>query len=340
MCCENLFTISVFYFDFHRVAAKYSDSVGLFFKHLFLTRGVVNRFLDSSQDFPYTGGNHSLFSMMDHRSQKKLVFGAIYGVLFLCVVYLLYLPFKPPETCTDGKKNQNETGIDCGGVCGACVVEPILENIQVVETAWVFAGKGNEYDIVGKISNPNNDYGASSVPYTFRILDASGGVLAEYQGTSFILPKETKYIVETGLALPSKPSRVEMVLKDVAWEKFAGYKERPALDVYNRSFERTSGINFGVAKGLVVNNSPFDFTNIGIVVVLRDGNGKVVALHKTDTQTLRSGQQRDFTLPWPDPFQGDVEKVEVQTDANVYRTDTFIRTYLPTMTQSFQNLNR
>ena len=39
-------------------------------------------------------------------------------------------------------------------------------------------------------------------------------------------------------------------------------------------------------------------------------------------------------------FPGDVEKVEVQTDANVYRTDTFIRTYLPIMSQSFQNLNR
>lgn len=277
---------------------------------------------------------------MDHRRQKKVVFGAIYGVLFLCLAYLVYLPFKPPETCLDGKKNQNETGIDCGGVCGACIVEPVLEDIQVTESAWVLAGKGNEYDVVGKISNPNNDYGASSVTYTFRVFDASGGVLAERSGTSFILPKEEKYLVETGLALSGKPSRVDVVLKEVAWEKFAGYKERPALDVYNKSFERASGTSFGVAKGLVVNNSPFDFTSIGIVVVLRDGNSHVVALQKTDMQTLRSGEQRDFTLLWPDPFQGDVEKVEVQTDANVYRTDTFIRTYLPTMSQSFQNLNR
>ena len=277
---------------------------------------------------------------MDHRRQKKVVFGAIYGVLFLCLAYLVYLPFKPPETCLDGKKNQNETGIDCGGVCGACIVEPVLEDIQVTESAWVLAGKGNEYDVVGKISNPNNAYGASSVTYTFRVFDASGGVLAERSGTSFILPKEEKYLVETGLALSGKPSRVDVVLKEVAWEKFAGYKERSALDVYNKSFERASGTSFGVAKGLVVNNSPFDFTSIGIVVVLRDGNSHVVALQKTDMQTLRSGEQRDFTLLWPDPFQGDVEKVEVQTDANVYRTDTFIRTYLPTMSQSFQNLNR
>ena len=278
--------------------------------------------------------------MIDHRSQKKLVFGFIYGALFLGIAYLVYLPFRPPETCSDGKQNQNETGVDCGGVCGACVVDPILENIQVSETAWVSAGKGNEYDVVGKISNPNNDYGASKVAYTFRVIGESGNVLAERTGTSFILPKETKYLVETSLSLSEKPSRVEVILGDTAWEKFAGYKERPALDVYNRSFERTSGVNFGAAKGLVVNNSPFDFTNVGIVVVLRNDNGNVIALQKTDMQTLRSGEQRDFTLVWPDPFSGDVAKVEVQTDANVYRTDTFIRTYLPTMSQSFQNLNR
>jgi len=278
---------------------------------------------------------------MDHRRQKKVVFGAIYGALFVGVAYLVYLPFKPPETCSDGKRNQNETGNDCGGVCGACVVEPILSDLVVTESAWVLGGKGNEYDVVAKISNPNNDYGASSVPYTFRVIDVSGAVLMEKTGTSFILPKEEKYIVEMSIPISGTPSRVDVTLGKVGWEKFAGYKEKPAIDVYNRSFARvTSGVGFGQAKGLVVNNSPFDFTNLGIVVVLRDGTGKVVALQKTEQDTLRSGEQRDFTLLWPDFFPGDVEKVEVQTDANVYRTDTFIRTYLPTMTQSFQDLNR
>lgn len=286
-------------------------------------------------------GINSLSFSMDHRSQKKLVFGVIYGALFLGITYLAYLPFKPLETCTDGKKNQNETGVDCGGVCGACVIEPVLSDLVVAESAWVLGGKGNEYDVVAKISNPNNDYGASSVPYTFRLLDASGAVLLEKVGTSFILPKEEKYIVETSIPLSTTPFRVDVVLGKVDWEKFAGYKERPALDVYNRSFERiTSGVGFGRAKGLVVNNSPFDFTNLGIVVVLRDGVGKVVALQKTEQDTLRSGEQRDFTLLWPDPFPGDVERVEVRTDANVYRTDTFIRQYLPNSSESFQNLNR
>lgn len=277
---------------------------------------------------------------MEHRIQKKVVFGFLYSVLFACLAYLAYLPFKPPETCSDGKQNQNETDIDCGGVCGACVAEPVLEGIRVIESSWVLGGKG-EYDFVGKISNPNNDYGASNVSYMFRVTDASGTVLMEKGGTTFVLPREEKYVVETSVPISGTPSNIDVVLGEVDWEKFSGYKEKPAIEVHNRRFERiSSGVGFGEAKGLVVNNSPFDFTDLGIVVVLRDGSSRVVALQKTDMQTLRSGEQRDFTLKWPDAFPGDVEKVEVQTDANVYRTDTFIREYLPTLSETFQNLNR
>jgi len=32
------------------------------------------------------------------------------------------------ETCSDGIQNQDETGIDCGGVCPACIVTPICGN--------------------------------------------------------------------------------------------------------------------------------------------------------------------------------------------------------------------
>ena len=32
------------------------------------------------------------------------------------------------ETCSDGTRNQDETGIDCGGVCPACGEQLILFN--------------------------------------------------------------------------------------------------------------------------------------------------------------------------------------------------------------------
>ena len=49
-----------------------------------------------------------------------------------------------PETCSDNIQNQDETGIDCGGVCDACVVPATygLSNFISAITNWL--GIGNE----------------------------------------------------------------------------------------------------------------------------------------------------------------------------------------------------
>ena len=41
-------------------------------------------------------------------------------IWFLCIGYVNLLSSIFLATCSDGKKNQNETGVDCGGVCPAC----------------------------------------------------------------------------------------------------------------------------------------------------------------------------------------------------------------------------
>jgi len=40
----------------------------------------------------------------------------------------------PSETCFDGIQNQDETGIDCGGVCTACA-EPDPSDVDVRKKA-------------------------------------------------------------------------------------------------------------------------------------------------------------------------------------------------------------
>ena len=40
---------------------------------------------------------------------------------------------KPEETCFDGIKNQNEEGIDCGGVCKPCVELPAPKKVPLMK---------------------------------------------------------------------------------------------------------------------------------------------------------------------------------------------------------------
>jgi hypothetical protein len=90
-------------------------------------------------------------------------------VAFLAIIALIIawptITRKP--TCTDGKQNGGENGVDCGGscqkICNADVSEPIV--------LWsrAFPVTGNIYNLVSFVENRNKEAAVMQVSYEFRI---------------------------------------------------------------------------------------------------------------------------------------------------------------------------
>lgn len=265
------------------------------------------------------------------RGSKRLVIACIYfSSIVLLAVAAYYAFFKAPETCFDGKQNQNEQAIDCGGVCQAVCKEDVTGiDLEIKEIVFVPGGNG-QYDILGKIYNPNDEIGAVSFTYTAELRDGSGKVLATRSGTGYILPQENKYILELGFASSATPVTASLRISDIEWARFSGYQEKPSINIYQKRYGQiSSGAGFGEAYGLLSNESPYDFRSIIVRVILRDASGKPLAFNATEMRTVRSHEERDFRLVWPSAFPGTVEKVEMEVDADVYHSDNFIRQYLP-----------
>ena len=262
------------------------------------------------------------------RNHKRLVIIAIYLVIFFLLGWLIYSWLKPLPNCFDSKQNQNEQGVDCGGVCQKqCEKVYNAQDLIIKEKTFVSAGM-ETYDVMARISNPNNQLGGSSFSYEFMLKDANGNVLAKKSGNSFILPVESKYIIETGLVSKVSPVAVEISVSTPKWEEFFGY-EKPELNVYNKRYELiSSGVGYSEAKGILRNESTFDFSTIKINVVLRDENGNPVAFNKTEMNTINAGEERDFRLLWPVNFPGEVQGVETEAEANVFDSQNFIKKYI------------
>lgn len=262
--------------------------------------------------------------------KQVIIFLVYFTLAMLFVIAVYYAFFKAPETCFDNKQNQNETGLDCGGVCQAMCKENIVgEDLRFTEKAFVPAGNG-KYDVLGKVYNPNDVEGVSSFAYTVTLKDSGGNVLAMRSGKSYILPQESKYIFELNLAAAVPPATVAFTVENVEWTRLSGYQEKPAVNIYQKSYsEISSGAGFGEAKGLLSNESPYDFRTIVVKVILRDTAGLPIAFNSTEIRTVRASEERDFRLVWPSAFPGAVEKVEMEVDADVYHSDNFIRQYLP-----------
>ncbi len=269
------------------------------------------------------------------RNHKRLIILAVYFVLFSLLGFLIYSWVKPDPTCTDGKKNQNETEIDCGGVCSPCKKTFETQDLIIKEKYFLPAGQG-KYDAIIKISNPNNQIAVSELSYSLKLHDATGNVLAERSGKNFILPVESKYIIETNLETSTVPAQIEVAISDLQWEEFFNY-ERPELNIYNRRYELiSSGVGYSEAFGLLRNESPFDFNSVKINVVLRDANGQPIAFNKTEMNTINAGEQRDFRLLWPVNFPGEVQGVEMEAEADVFNSQNFIKKYTNSDSQKFQ----
>ena len=271
------------------------------------------------------------------RNHKRLVIIAIYLVIFFLLGWLVYSWLKPVPNCFDLKQNQNEQGVDCGGICQKqCEKVYTAQDLIIKEKTFVSAGM-ETYDVMARISNPNNQLGGSSFSYEFTLKDASGNVLAKKSGNSFILPVESKYIIETGLVSKISPATVEISVSAPKWEEFFGY-EKPELNIYNKRYELiSSGVGYSEAKGLLRNESAFDFSTIKINVVLRDENGNPVAFNKTEMNTINAGEERDFRLLWPINFPGSVQGVEMEAEADVFKTETFTKKYIKQIEQFQKN---
>lgn len=263
------------------------------------------------------------------RMLRRIVIASVFLSFNTLLVLGVYFAFiKAPETCVDLKQNQNEEGIDCGGVCAdACFVVPVGRDIQVREVALVPGGE-DRYDVLARVFNPNENIGATSFQYTFELLDMSGAVITSRSGTGYVLPQEIKSLIELNMDTSIMPARVTLQITDVIWEQLSGYQEKPIVNIYQkRSNLVNDGFGYYEAYGLLSNESSYDFRSVIVKIILRDASGKPLALNTHRMDTVRALESRDFKLVWPLPFSGVVTTTDMEIDADVYHSENFIQQY-------------
>lgn len=271
---------------------------------------------------------------MRNRLFKRTVIALVYILLLAGFGAAFYYFRQPTPTCFDHIKNQDEEDVDCGGLlCPSCE----LTNIKDLEVLSVFVlpTQGSFYDLCAEIKNPNQNYGSSLIPYEFAVYDARGAVLAKYAGETFILPNQTKYIVRSraGSTLPVK--RATVSFGQAQWQKPEGLKD-PELAVRNKEYRLLSAseVGFSQARGVVINQSSFDFAKVRVNAILFDSGKKILAAGTTELRALAAGQQRDFSIVWPDEFAGQVTGFEIHPETNLLDADNTLS--MPADRERFQ----
>jgi len=267
--------------------------------------------------------------MLNFRALRQLrvifVF-AFFGIAILAALYYTFI-YTPPS-CFDGKLNQGEEGVDCGGRCATPCEWEKPEPIEVGWSAY-FKKKDDLYDLAARIRNKNNRFGSGVVPYAFIVKDRAQNILKTVEGNSYIAPGQIGYVIETRIELPDGFDSVSFRILDdrVQWEKPTLNLGVEDFKTFTRGVRRLYNENFfAEGSGTIRNQTSYNFGNIEVSVVLYNAKKSVITVGRTDMQDLRSGEEREFKVLWPEPFPIEgVDYVEVIPRTNVFSKENFKR---------------
>lgn len=238
--------------------------------------------------------------------RKYGYFTALVIVLVLFIGVPLFFLFYKEPTCSDGKMNGSERGIDCGGKCARLCPADFSAN----KILWSYSMKivPGVYNALAYIQNPNQGAEIKSLPYLFKLYDAEGVLITQKAGSVYV-PAGQKFVAfEGGLRTGERiPVKTTFEFTDV-----------PAWRV-GKAFTALHTLNVDLSQGtspkadIKVKNDAVDrsFANIDTYVVLYDKDDNRVSFSKTVIEQIGPGESQTLYFTWPEAFERNIVRTEV-----------------------------
>ena len=253
---------------------------------------------------------------------------AIFLVFALIIGGASYLIFanKTPATCSDNIKNQNETGIDCGGSCRACIniMDLLIFDTEAVPTKEGFV------DLFAEIQNKNLSHGISSLNYRFDIIDRDNQIITSKEGFTFVLPNSKKFIIEVAIAVNReiKETRLAFITPPI-WQKAPDSYTRPQIIILSKTYKILTQEEPGFAKlqGIISNRDKFDFDQVNILAVIRDDiRNSPIAVAKQPINTLLVNQNRAYKIIWFHRIPAfSMQNIEIIAETNIFDNANYLK---------------
>jgi hypothetical protein len=241
------------------------------------------------------------------RTLYGIVFFGIIAAMIFIPVYYLFIKHEP--TCFDKIQNQDEGGIDCGGICSKACPNQIISQ-PVIEWARTFPVAEGVTNLVAYIQNPNIGYIGSESEYVFNVYDEKNVLIGSRLGKTIIPHQKSFPIFEqtfsTGERTP-KYVLFEFTNQNIQWNKYPNLGKEVVVTNKEPEFVDTTPRISGELENLTV----YRIKDIAVVVIVYDENGNAAAASRTYVRSIDGQSKAPIVFTWPRPFKFKVSKVEL-----------------------------
>ncbi len=226
-------------------------------------------------------------------------------MIFLGLLGTAYFVLVPQATCVDQKQNQNEQGVDCGGVCKR-VCASDARGVSILWARPVFVDRG-VYSVVANLSNPNVTLSARDVGYRFKLYDERNLLIYERTGSTDVPANANFTVFEGGVTTGNRlPTRVFFEFTETpSW-----FKARREVSLKVRDVEFFAD-PLPRLSARVLNQSLEEVENVKVIALLFDGKDNVIGASETFIDRLSRESDRVVVFTWPNSFSTAPSRIEV-----------------------------
>ncbi len=257
---------------------------------------------------------------MSWSARRRFLILAIVIVVIGGLAFWHYSPviFQAP-TCSDGVKNGDELGVDCGGsMCSNLCQSEVSAPVVLWSRSFIVAG--NVYNAAAYIEN-KNDAAVQSYPYEFRLYDAKGILIARRDGTTVVPPLGRYAIIETGIDAGTgvvTRTTFEFTSAPVTWYHVPTPVENTRLVTSKMAFDTSAPVP-RLSATLTNPSTTIALEDTMVAAVLYDANDNAVNVSRTIVSHLNQRASVPVVFTWPTALTAPVVRYEILPTIDVFR---------------------
>jgi len=245
--------------------------------------------------------------MASWSTRRQLIYFFIFLIVLIGGAVTTTVTFWPRASCQDGRQNQYERGVDCGGpLVGGCLSVCPNEalSVRALWTRVLSLGAG-AYDLAAFVNNPNPDLRATHLSYEIKFVDQGNSLINSVQGELSLWPQEVFLIFVPDINVGKRiPVRAYIEFVGVPrWERSSSSSptllSAASLTITN---DKLTALPAPVLRARLTNNSSKPVSKIDVTVLLSDTEHNVLAANATFVERLGPNETTDISFTWPRPF--------------------------------------
>lgn len=233
------------------------------------------------------------------RRQFYYSFGLLIFVLGVLFLFFYPIIFKSP-TCSDGKQNGTELGVDCGGECRRFCAFEVSE--PIVLWSRIFPISGSIYNLIAYVENQNTNAGVPEIDYEFKVYDTQGKYIGRREGRTFIPPNQRFAVFEAhfdaGQSIPK--NTIFQFTGPYFWLKQDSISSyiplRTDRIVYSEENDSPR------LEARIRNDSIFNAPEFDVITILYNEAHNAIGVSKTRLDGLPANQSAPLVFTWPSLF--------------------------------------